>query len=164
MLSPAATVYGQPVFQQTGNLLIMSNADVTLQYNLSAGTADFYWQNAKKISAFYAGVGLNTGYITGNNAGYSNRIYTVVGSNQVVVTSQGGGLPTMKQYFTLDQNDSFLTKGVSVSASTNLVSNWMGAPSSWIPTALSISASPTTTVLSLFPSITTVSFPTTLNP
>jgi hypothetical protein len=64
-----ATVCGQPVFQQVGNLLIMSNADVTLQYNLGAGTTDFYWQNSKKISAFYAGVGLSTGDITGNNAG-----------------------------------------------------------------------------------------------
>src|SRR5277367_4940245 len=44
-----ATVCGQPVFQQAGNLLIMSNANVTLQYNLSAGTTDFYWQNSKKI-------------------------------------------------------------------------------------------------------------------
>lgn len=119
-----ATVYGQPVFQQAGNLLIMSNADVTLQYNLSAGTTDFYWQNSKKISAFYAGVGLNTGYITGNNAGYSNRTYTVVSSNQVVVTSQGGGLPLMKQYFTLDQNDSFLTSVAM--AGSGLSANWMG--------------------------------------
>jgi hypothetical protein len=119
-----ATAYGQPVFQQAGNLLIMSNADVTLQYNLNAGTTDFYWQNSKKIYAFYAGVGLNTGYITGNNAGYSNRTYTVVSSNQVVVTSQGGNLPTMKQYFTLDQNGSFLTSVVMVGA--GLSANWMG--------------------------------------
>jgi hypothetical protein len=119
-----ATVCGQPVFQQVGNLLIMSNADVTLQYNLGAGTTDFYWQNSKKISAFYAGVGLSTGYITGNNAGYSNRTYTVVSSNQVVVTSQGGGLPMMKQYFTLDQNDSFLTSVAMVGS--GLSANWMG--------------------------------------
>jgi len=120
-----ATVHGQPVFQQAGNLLIMSNADMTLQYNLGAGTTDFYWQNSKKISAFYAGVGLSTGYITGNNVGYSNRTYTVVSSNQVVVISQGGGLPAMKQYYTLDQNDSFLVR-VDLVASTNLSANWMG--------------------------------------
>ena len=60
----------------------------------------------------------------GNNAGYSNRTYTVVSSNQVVVTSQGGGLPMMKQYFTLDQNDSFLTSVAMVGS--GLSANWMG--------------------------------------
>ena len=121
---PLTNACAQLVVQQTLNVLVMSNADVTLQYNLSNGTTAFYWQNSMKISAFYAGVGLNTGYITGNNAAYINRTYTVVGSNQVVVTAQGAGLPTMKQYFTFDQKDSFLTS-VSV-VGTNLSANWMG--------------------------------------
>ena len=100
----------------------MSNADVLLEYNLNAGTTDFYWQNSKKISAFYSGVGLSTGYIKGIN--YSSWSYAVSSSNQVIVTATGKGLPTMKQYFTLDQNDSFL---VSVSmVGTNLSANWMG--------------------------------------
>ena len=105
-------------------MLVMSNANVTLQYNLTNGTTAFYWQNSMKISAFYAGVGLKTGYITGNNAAYTNRIYTVIGSNQVVVTAQGTGLPVMKQYFTFDQNDSFLTSVTVVGS--NLSANWMG--------------------------------------
>jgi autotransporter-associated beta strand protein len=111
-----------PSFQQTGNTLVMSNADVLLEYNLNAGTTDFYWQNSKKISAFYSGVGLSTGYIKGIN--YSGWSYAVSSSNQVIVTATGAGLPTMQQHFTLDQNDSFL---VSVSViGTNLSANWMG--------------------------------------
>ena len=100
----------------------MSNGDVVLNYNLNAGTTDFYWKNSKKISAFYSGVTLSTGYIKGIN--YSSWSYAIVGSNQVVVTATGNGLPTMKQYFTLDQNDSFLVRVDMVG--TNLSANWMG--------------------------------------
>ncbi|MEI9864474.1 MAG: hypothetical protein WDN00_07955 [Limisphaerales bacterium] len=114
--------YAAPTFQQIGNTLVMSNGNVRLEYNLTAGTTDFYWSNSKKISAFYSGVTLDTGYIKGIN--YSSRTYAVTSSNQVVVTATGSGLPTMKQYFTLDQNDSFLTR-VDVSGS-NLKANWVG--------------------------------------
>ncbi len=100
----------------------MSNADVQLQYNLTAGTTAFLWQNSQKISAFYAGIGLNSGYVTGNN--FSNRTWSVVSSNEVSVTSYAAGLPAMTQYFILDQNDSFLTS-VSMSG-TNVSANWMG--------------------------------------
>jgi len=117
---PAAQA--NPSFQQVGNTLVMSNADVTLDYNLNAGTTVFYWQNSKKISAFYSGVTLSTGYIKSVN--YSSWSYAVSSSNQVIVTATGNGLPTMKQYFTLDQNDSFLVR-VDVSGS-NLMANWMG--------------------------------------
>ena len=89
---------------------------------LNAGTTDFYWKNSKKISAFYSGVGLSSGYVTGNN--FSNRTWSVVSSNEVAVTSHAAGLPDMTQYFTLDQNDSFLTS-VSMSGS-NASANWMG--------------------------------------
>jgi hypothetical protein len=121
---PLTNACAQLVVQQTLNVLVMSNADVTLQYNLSNGTTAFYWQNSMKISAFYAGVGLNTGYVTGNNSAYTNRTYTVVGTNQVVITSQSATLPTMKQTFTFDQRDSFLAS-VAVSGSS-LSANWMG--------------------------------------
>jgi hypothetical protein len=111
-----------PTFSQIGNTLVMSNANVVLEYNLTAGTTDFYWQKAKKIAAFYSGVTLSTGYIKGT--GYSSWSWTASSSNQAVVTASGTGLPTMKQYFTLDQNDSFLVR-VDVSGS-NLKANWMG--------------------------------------
>jgi hypothetical protein len=111
-----------PSFQQVGSMLIMSNGNVRLEYNLNAGTTDFYWNNSKKISAFYGGVGLSTGYIKGIS--YSSWNYAGNGSNRVVVTATGSGLPVMKQYFTLDQNDSFLVR-VDVSGS-NLKANWMG--------------------------------------
>jgi len=111
-----------PSFQQIGNTLMMSNANVRLMYNLNAGTTDFFWQNSKKISSFYSGVTLNTGYIKGIN--YSSWSYAVSNGNQVIVTATGSGLPVMKQYFTFDQNDSFLVR-VDVSGS-NLKANWMG--------------------------------------
>jgi len=100
----------------------MSNVNVRVEYSLGAGTADFYWQNSKKISAFYSGVTLTSGYVTGIN--FSNRTWSLVNSNQVAVTSHAAGLPDMIQYFTLDQNDSFLTS-VTMSGS-NLSANWMG--------------------------------------
>jgi hypothetical protein len=115
-------VEAAPSFQQVGNTLVMSNGDVTLEYNLNAGTTDFYWKNAKKISAFYSGVGLNTGYVKGIN--YTNWTYSVVSSNQVTVTALGDNLPMMKQYFTLDHRDSFLVRVDMVG--TNLSANWMG--------------------------------------
>lgn len=111
-----------PSFQQVGNILVMSNGDVQVQYNLGTGYSAFVWQNATKISAFYAGIGLSSGYVTGNN--FSNRTWSVVGSNEVSVSSDASGLPTMTQYFILDQDDSFLTS-VSMSG-TNVSANWMG--------------------------------------
>lgn len=95
-----------PLFQQVGSTLVMSNGNILLEYNLNAGTTDFYWQNSKKISAFYSGVGLSSGYIEG--IGYGSWGYSVVSSNQAVVVATGNGLPTMRQYFTLNQTDSFL--------------------------------------------------------
>ncbi len=53
-------------FQQVGNTLVMSNGNVRLEYHLNAGTTDFYWNNSKKISSFYSGVTLDTGYIQGS--------------------------------------------------------------------------------------------------
>jgi Alpha galactosidase C-terminal beta sandwich domain len=111
-----------PVFQQTGNTLTMSNVDVVLKYNLAAGTTDFYWKNSKKIAAFYSGITFNTGYVKGIS--YSAWTYMLVGTNEAVITATGAGLPTMKQYFTLDQPDSFLVR-VEATGS-NLSANWMG--------------------------------------
>src|SRR5947207_11126629 len=51
---------------QTGNLLKMTNANIRLEYDLSTGRANFYWQNTLKISGFYAGVGLYSGQVLTN--------------------------------------------------------------------------------------------------
>jgi hypothetical protein len=118
-LAPAKAA---PSFQQIGNTLVMSNANVVLDYHLTAGTTDFLWKNSKKLSAFYSGIGFNTGYIKGIS--YASWSFAVSGSNEVIVTATGNGLPTMKQYFTLDQTDSFLVR-VDASGS-NLKANWMG--------------------------------------
>lgn len=97
----------------------MSNVNVTVQYNLSTGKANFYWQNSLKISGFYASFEL-TSYITGTS--YTIRTYAV-SNNTVIITSTGTGLQLMKQYFIFDQDNSFLTRlevdGVA------LKSNWM---------------------------------------
>ncbi len=104
----------------------MTNANVRLEYNLSTGRANFYWQNALKISGFYAGVGLYSGgaltnYIT--DTIYTNHSWTAT-NNQVEVTSTRLDLPTMKQTFIVDQDNSFLTR-VDMTG-TGLQSRWMG--------------------------------------
>src|SRR6266478_2247602 len=111
---------------QVGSVLKMTNANVRLEYDLSTGRANFYWQNALKISGFYAGVGLYSGdvltnYITGTV--YTSHTWTVT-NNQVVITSTRVDLPTMKQTFILDQDNSFLTR-LDVIGS-GLQSRWMG--------------------------------------
>jgi hypothetical protein len=117
------TAHGTLVTWQSGNLLIMSNADVQIQYNLTSGTSDFYWQNSKKISSFYPAFQIPSGYFTGNSGTYSNRTYSVNG-DQVIVTSISGSRPTINQYFTFDENDSFLTR-LDLTASTPISVNWM---------------------------------------
>ncbi|MGB7747576.1 MAG: discoidin domain-containing protein [Verrucomicrobiia bacterium] len=121
LLSAMPASAGLPVFQQTGNRLVMSNRNVRVEYNLDSGTADFFWQNAKIISAFY-GVVTNSGsYIA--STGYTKRAWATVSSNRVVVTNTGGGFPTMKQYFTLDRDNSFLAS-VEMDG-PGLSANWM---------------------------------------
>src|ERR1700733_4094348 len=97
---------------QTGSLLDMTNGNVSLQYDLNTGRANFYWQNSLKISGFYAGVGLYSGdtltnYVTGT--AYSSRTWTVT-NNTVEITLTGNGLPTMEQTFVLAQTNSLLTR------------------------------------------------------
>ena len=106
---------------QVGNLLEMTNGNVRLEYNLTSGRANFYWQNSLKITGFYAGVGLQS-YITDNI--YTNRTWTTVSSNEVDVTSSSNGVPTLKQVFILSQSNSFLTRLDVIG--TNLQSRWMG--------------------------------------
>lgn len=109
-------------FWQAGNLLVMSNANVRLEYNLNAGTTAFFWKNSRIISAFYSGVGLRSGYIKGIN--FSNRTWSLVNTNQASVTAHAAGLPDMTQFFTLDQTDSFLTRVTM--AGSGASANWMG--------------------------------------
>jgi hypothetical protein len=121
VLSPV-TAKPAPSFVQNGSILTMSNVNVMVKYDLSLGSADFYWQNSKKMSRFYSGVGLSSGYVKGTN--YTGWSYSLVASNQVAITATGNGHPTMKQYFTLDQDNSFLVR-VEMDG-TALSANWMG--------------------------------------
>lgn len=111
---------------QVGSMLRMTNGNVRLEYDLSTGRTDFLWQNSRKIAGFYAGFGLYandvlTNYVTGPV--YTSRTWTVV-SNTVEVTSAHASLPMMKQVFSLDDNDHFLTR-LEV-AGNALQSRWMG--------------------------------------
>lgn len=111
---------------QSGSVVKMTNANVRLDYDLSTGRANFYWQNALKIAGFYAGYDLYTNdvhisYLTGT--AYSNRTWTVNG-NTVEFTLTKPGLPVLKQMFILDQDNSFLTR-LTVSGS-QVQSRWMG--------------------------------------
>ena len=115
------TVRAATSFQQTGNSLVMSNGNVRLEYNLTAGTTDFFWKNSKKISGFYSGVTVGANYIKGLQYGAWSWS---PGSNQAIVTATGAGLPTMKQYFTLDETNSFLLR--TTVEGTNLSVNWFG--------------------------------------
>lgn len=99
----------------------MSNGAVRVEYDLQAGAADFFWRNNRKLSGFYSSVILPTGSVKSLN--YANHAWAVAGSNQVVITSTGGTLPTMKQYFILDRDDSFLTRVELTGA--GLSSRWM---------------------------------------
>jgi alpha-galactosidase len=122
--SVAATPLLPPV--QVGNLLKMTNGNVWLEYDLSSGRTDFFWQNHRKIAGFYAGFGLYsnnvlTYYVTGPT--YTSRAWTA-NSNSVEVTSTHSGLPTMKQIFILADANSFLTR-LEVGGAA-LLSRWMG--------------------------------------
>src|SRR2546425_1123184 len=111
---------------QVGNVLKMTNVNVRLDYDLSTGRANFYWQNALKISGFYAGVGLYSGGVLTNYV--TDTIYTShswsVTNNQVEIISTRPDLPTMKQTFILDQDNSFLTRVDMIGS--GLQSRWMG--------------------------------------
>src|SRR5258708_337560 len=111
---------------QIGNLVKMPNANGRIDYDLSSGRANFYWQNKLKISGFYAGIGLYSGdvltnYITGTV--YINRSWAVT-NNQVEITSRRGDLPTKKQVFILGQDHSFFTR-VDIIGS-GLQTRWIG--------------------------------------
>jgi alpha-galactosidase len=111
---------------QVGSLLKMTNANVRLEYDLGTGRANFYWQNALKISGFYAGVGLYandvlTNYVTGTV--YGNRSWSVAG-DRVEINLTQSNLPAMKQIFILDRDNSFLAQVEMTGVS--LQSRWMG--------------------------------------
>jgi len=104
----------------------MTNANVRLEYDLTTGRANFYCENALKISGFYAGVGLYsngelTNYIT--DTIYTSHSWTVT-NNQVEVTSTRVDLPTMKQTVIVDQDNSFLARVDMIG--NGLQSRWMG--------------------------------------
>lgn len=124
----AATATAGPLLTpvQVGNLLKMTNGNVRIDYDLSIGRANFYWQNHLKLAGFYAGYGLYandvlTNYVTGTV--YTNRSWTV-NSNIVEITSTRGDLPTLKQSFMLEQDNSFLAR--LEATGSRLQSRWMG--------------------------------------
>ena len=120
LLSSAAAAGPLLAPSQVGHWLKMTNANVRLEYDLSTGRANFYWQNALKLRGFYGEIRLKS-YIAGTL--YSSRTWMVT-NNEVDVTLTGSDLPTMKQVFILDQDNSFLTR-LEVYG-PGLQSRWMG--------------------------------------
>lgn len=120
VLAPINQVRAMSPPVQVGSVVKMTNVNVRLDYDLGSGRANFYWQNKLKITGFYAGAGLDT-YIT--DTVYTNRTWSF-SSNQVEVTSMRGDLPTLKQIFIFDRDDSFLTR--CELTGNNLQSRWMG--------------------------------------
>lgn len=103
----------------TPDIITMTGGKVSLQYDLSTGTADFYYDGIKKISGFYSGV--QTGELL-TSKDYEVRSAVTEGT-ETVITSEKPGYPTMKQKFILEEENSFLVQ-VSLEGE-NLSSNWM---------------------------------------
>jgi alpha-galactosidase len=112
---PAAPLYTSV----TGATLTMTTGNVRIDYDLSAGTADFFYAGHRKLTGFYAGVQLQS-YLTSRD--YTSRTYAT-SSSQVVVTSTGAGLPTMQQIFNLSGGHRFLARVVLLG--DDLSTNWI---------------------------------------
>jgi hypothetical protein len=110
-----------PSFQQSGDLLVMANGNVRVEFNLKAGRTDFFWKDSRKIAGFYSSVILSRQQIKGPD--FSHRTWAVASSNQVVVTATAPGLPALRQWFSFQNENSFLTR-VEMTGS-NLSANWM---------------------------------------
>lgn len=100
-------------------MISFKNKNVSIDYNLSTGTADFYRNGRKIISAFYSEVKYPK---LVSSKDYASRSVLSNGNEYTIVLS-GGGNPTMKQHFNLKGDDYFI---VSVEMDgLNLSSNWM---------------------------------------
>ena len=117
--SDAGDAGGTLAATRTGNLLTFSTGNIRIEYDLGTGTADFIHGGVRRLTGFYAGVGLDR-YITSRD--YAQRTYEAT-SNQVVVTSTGNGLPTMQQVFNLSGGHRFLTRVMVLGQ--NLSTNWI---------------------------------------
>ena len=76
-----------PWVSQAGNVLVMSNGNSRLEYNLTTGTADFFWKGSKKISGFYSGVNLE--YRVHQRHKLRAAVFHTISSNEVVITATG---------------------------------------------------------------------------
>jgi hypothetical protein len=103
----------------TGNVVTWANGKVRVDYDLVAGTASFFFDGARKVANFYAGVQLAT-YTT--TTMYRTRSCVVRG-NQAVVTSTAPGLPTIEQSFVLDGGNKFLARATVIG--DGLATNWI---------------------------------------
>lgn len=104
---------------QIGNVATWAKGRVRVDYDLGAGTASFFFDGAKKVANFYAGVQLSS-YTT-------TRMYTdrtcLVRGDEARVTNTAGGLPTIEQSFTLGGANHFLARA-TVTGSP-VATNWI---------------------------------------
>jgi hypothetical protein len=104
---------------QSGNTVSLSRGPVRVDLDLGAGTASFFYDGARKVNGFYAGVQLDR-YVTSKM--YARRTCTTSG-DQTEVVSTADGLPTMHQYFILMGGNRFLARVVM--EGRDLASRWM---------------------------------------
>ncbi len=105
-----------------GSIVSWMNGHVRVDYDLSAGTASFFYDGAKKIADFYAGVSLPT-YTTSRQ--YTSHVCAATGTT-ASITSTASGLPTMVQWFTLSGGNKFLAQlTVQAAAGGTVAANWI---------------------------------------
>jgi alpha-galactosidase len=97
----------------SNNIASWTAGNVRVDYDMSAGTATFYYGGVRKIANFYAGIQL-TAYTTSRM--YSTRTCVVRGT-EAIVTNTGNGLPPLEQSFVLDGGNKFLAT-MSVTGAT----------------------------------------------
>src|SRR5262249_40389061 len=92
---------------------------VRVDYDLSMGLSSFFYDGAKKVANFYAGVDLAS-YTT--NRTYTSRTCVQRG-NEAIVTNTAASFPTIEQSFVLDGGNKFLAR-VTVRG-TDVPTNWI---------------------------------------
>jgi len=96
-----------------------AKGSVRVDYDLSHGTATFFYGGIPRISNFYAAVALAS-YTT--TTMYKTRTCAVRG-NEAIVTNTDGSLPTIEQHFMLVGGNKFLARATVIGSAVG--TNWI---------------------------------------
>lgn len=106
-----------------------SDKSARVDYDLSKGTADYYFGGGLKIRSSYAGVQLAR-YVTSRD--YTRHTYTVAdisdanGTGIRVDITGTGSYPAMRQTFYIYENKPYILTEVRIESNKTQSSNWMG--------------------------------------